>query len=133
MKERDFFKLMNTKLAHPPSDDFDRRFWANFKKEFNSASEMLSIFEQLARMALKPVAVAAVLLAVAGGSFWLSQKDRDRQSSADLQLVSTLMSQQGFLDDFEMLEELGETGVMASDEDWESVMNNRAGESRGHS
>ena len=112
MSNHNFFKILRTKLEQKPKSDFDKRFWKRFDEEFGEKKSLI-------QLVLTPVPVAATILIIGLSALWVT---RDYRGSEDVEVASALMSKEEFLDNLEMLRTLDEVAVLASDEDWQLIL-----------
>ena len=112
MSNHNFFKILRTKLEQKPKSDFDKRFWKRFDEEFGEKKSLI-------QLVLTPVPVAATILIIGFSAIWVT---RDYRGSEDVELASALMNKEEFLDNLEMLRTLDEVAVLATDEDWQLIL-----------
>jgi len=112
MSNHNFFKILRTKLEQKPKSDFDKRFWKRFDEEFGEKKSLI-------QLVLTPVPVAATILIIGLSALWVT---RDYRGSEDVEVASALMSKEEFLDNLEMLRTLDEVAVLATDEDWQLIL-----------
>lgn len=129
-REKDFFKLLRTKIHREPDRRFDQIFWSKFEAEFGMPAEKSAPFWarllsfRVGIFATASVAATALaLLLILPGRLGRGPHDggfSDLSRTGDLALISTLGEDAPLWENFDLFETVGDLAL--SDQEWDELI-----------